>query len=116
MDRITINGLRVKGRVGVTQEERARAQTLIVNIEIDLDLTAAAESDNLKDTIDYGEITVEAASVIRDSENKLLEPLAATIADRISTNKLVQGVTVEILKEAPPIPEATGPVGVRISR
>ena len=116
MDRITINGLRVKGRVGVTQEERARAQTLIVNIEIDVDLAAAAESDNLKDTIDYGEVTVEAAAVIRDSQSKLLEPLAAAIADRISTNKLVQGVTVEILKEAPPIPEATGPVGVRISR
>jgi dihydroneopterin aldolase len=116
VDKVTISGLRVKGRVGVTQEERARAQTLIVNIEIDVDLTAAAESDNLKDTIDYGEVTVEAAAVIRDSESKLLEPLAATIADRISTNNLVQGVTVEILKEAPPIPEATGPVGVRISR
>jgi dihydroneopterin aldolase len=89
---------------------------LIINIEIDVDLASAAESDNLKDTIDYGEVTVEAAAVIRDSESKLLEPLAATIADRISTNKLVQGVTVEILKEAPPIPEATGPVGVRISR
>ena len=116
MDKITINGLRVKGRVGVTPEERARAQTLIVNIEIDVDLAAAAESDNLKDTIDYGEVTVEAAAVIRDSQSKLLEPLAAMIADRISTNNLVQGVTVEILKEAPPISEATGPVGVRISR
>ena len=116
MDRITINGLRVKGRVGVTQEERARAQTLIVNIEIDVDLTAAAASDNLKDTIDYGEVTVEAANIIRDSEFKLLEPLATAIAEKISSNNLVHGGTGEILKEAPPISEATGPVGVRIKR
>lgn len=116
MDQIVISGLRVKGRVGVTQEERARAQTLIVNITVDVDLAPAAASDNLTDTIDYGAVTVEAAEVIRDSQSKLLEPLAETIAERISANKLVHGVTVEILKESPPIPEATGPVGVRITR
>ena len=106
MDRITINGLRVKGRVGVTAEERARAQTLIVNIEIDLDLSAAAASDNLKDTIDYGEVTVEAAAVIRDSQSKLLEPLAAELRlrDRDRAARPTAGARLRPTRSAAPAP------------
>ena len=116
MDRISIRDLRVEGRTGVTAEERATPQPLIVNIDIATDLKKAGESDDLADTVDYGAVTSDVARLVRSTETKLLEHLAERIAAHISSLKPVERVSVEVMKMNPPIGEDVGPVAVWIER
>jgi dihydroneopterin aldolase len=115
-DRIEIRDLRVMARVGVTDEERATEQPLVINIEIESDLQKAGASDELGDTVDYGRVTLEIAELVRTTETKLLEHLAEMIAAHISSNDGVERVAVEVSKASPPIDEDVGSVGVRIER
>lgn len=115
-DRITISRLKVPTHVGVTDEERSQPQTVVINIELILDLKPAAQSDNLTDTVDYDRLTTEVAELVRSSETKLLENLAETIASHVCTLTRVERVSVEVIKESPPVPEDVGPIAVRITR
>lgn len=115
-DRIFVRDLKVEAKVGVTAEERAAPQTLTINIEIATDLRGAGSSDDISETIDYGEVAMAAAELARSSEVRLLETLAERIAAQISATERVQMVTVEIAKDVPPIPERLRDVGVRIER
>lgn len=116
MDRILISDLRVQARVGVTDEERARPQALRVTVEILTDMEAAASSDDLAMTIDYGRTVTEIAELVRTHESRLLEHVAGRLASHISTLEGVLGVNVEVAKEAPPVTEDVGGISVRIER
>ena len=115
-DRIFIRDLKVEAKVGVTEEERSRPQGLTINIEIAADLRDAGSTDDIARTIDYGEVAMAAADLVRATEVRLLETLAERIAAQISTSERVEMVTVEIAKDVPPIPERLRDVGVRIER
>jgi len=116
MDRIVIRDLRIPTRVGVTDEERSRPQPVLVNIEVGTDLSAAGASDELADTVDYDRVITAVAGLLKTEEAKLLEHLADSIAALIVRFDGVRTVTVEILKEVPPVAEDVGPVGVSIER
>jgi dihydroneopterin aldolase len=115
-DVIAIDDLRVDARVGVTDDERAKPQSLLVSLEIKLDLARAAARDDLSDTIDYDWLATAVADLIRRDEAYLLEHLAGKVADLVSAVKGVQGVTVEIAKESVPTQERVGNVRVRLER
>ena len=115
-DHIFVRDLKVDAKVGLTDEERSRPQGLTINIEIATNLRAAGTSDDIEHTIDYGEVAMAAADLVRSTEVKLLETLAEQIAARITASEGVEMVTVEIAKDAPPIPERLRDVGVRIER
>ena len=57
MDTIVIKDLEVFYRVGVSEEERAKPQRLLLTIELTRDFSAAAENDDLRATIDYHALT-----------------------------------------------------------
>lgn len=115
-DHVVINGLRVPARIGVTEEERAEPQMLVVNVDVQSDLTAAGESDDLGDTIDYDALVRRIAQVVRATEVRLLERMAALIVAQVAEVKAADAVTVEILKENVPVREDVTDVRVRIER
>ena len=53
-DRIELRGLTVRGYHGVFDHERQDGQDFVVDITVWIDLVAAAMSDELSDTLDYG--------------------------------------------------------------
>ncbi len=55
-DRITLTGLRVRGRHGVFEHERRDGQDFLVDITVWIDLDQAAATDDIADTLDYGEL------------------------------------------------------------
>jgi dihydroneopterin aldolase len=116
MDRIFVRDLEVDAHVGVTEKERSAPQKLVVQLELLVDTAAAGSSDDLKDTVDYGHVSIEAANEIREAPASLLEHLAEKVVARVARDLRVMGVTVEIAKVDPPIPETLGSVGVRIER
>ncbi len=87
-----------QGRHGVRPEERAQAQEFRVDIRVEADLTDAARTDRLEDTVDYRQLRSAVQEVIEGEPRKLLESLAGEIADRILTLPRAQSVLVRIAK------------------
>lgn len=115
-DRISIRGLLVETRIGVTEKERSRPQDVSIDLDIDVDLGAAGASDDLADTIDYDSLVSEVARLVRASECLLLERLAAQICDLVAAKSRVGGVTVEVTKSDVPVNEEVGAISVRVAR
>lgn len=115
-DRITISGLSVETRIGVTDKERSRPQDVLIDIDIARDLSAAGSSDMLEDTIDYDGLVTEVAALVRASECNLLERLAVKIADQVAAKQGVSGVTVRVGKQHVPVDEEVSSISVSIER
>ena len=115
-DRIVVTGLVVETRIGVTDKERSHPQDVVIDIEIATDLSKAASSDALEDTIDYDSLVGEVAALVRGEECNLLEHLASKISDQVSAKPGVTGVTVRVGKQHVPVDEEVSSVSVSIER
>jgi dihydroneopterin aldolase len=115
-DHILISGLRLKTRVGWTPEERAIPQFVLVDLDLETDLAASSASDDLGDTLDYAALISEVAGYVASQDVRLLERLAGEVAEMLSAKDGVKSVTVEIAKEAVPVPEEVARVAVRVAR
>jgi len=115
-DRIELTGLRVHGRHGVFDFERAEGQDFVVDVALELDTTAAAASDELSDTIHYGELAEALAAVVAGEPVNLLETLAARLAEVCLADSRVAAATVTVHKPQAPIPLAFTDVAVTIRR
>jgi len=98
MSRISIVDLEVFYHVGVPDAERAQPQRFLLTVEMESDFSAAAKSDSIADTIDYFAVTQRLLKFGEGREWKLLEKLAADIADMILSKFKPQSVTVEVKK------------------
>lgn len=104
MDRITLTGMRYEGRLGATDEERELPQLVEVDLEIEADLTVAATSDALEDTVDYAPLVGLAARAVETGSHKLLEGLAGTIIEQVlRSSPRIDAATVRIRKLAVPL-------------
>src|SRR4051812_34995952 len=79
-DRIALRGLRVRGRHGVLAEERENGQEFVIDAVLKLDTRAAAASDALADTVDYGALAERLAGVVAGEPCDLIETLAQRLA------------------------------------
>ncbi|MBT94849.1 MAG: dihydroneopterin aldolase [Acidimicrobiaceae bacterium] len=115
-DRIELNKIQALGVIGVLPEERDRAQPFEADIAIETDLSVAGVSDNLDDTINYGEITELVVGIIENESHQLLEKVATRIATEILTVPSVSGVRVNLRKMRPPVPQFLDSSAVNIYR
>ena len=97
-NKISIVDLEVFYRVGVPDAERAQPQRLLLTVEMETDFSTAAKSDSIIDTIDYFAVTQRLLKFGEGREWKLIEKLAADIADAILSEFKPQAVTVEVKK------------------
>ncbi|WP_343601863.1 dihydroneopterin aldolase [Mycobacterium sp.] len=111
-DRIELRGLTVHGRHGVFEHERADGQEFVVDITVWIDLAAAAASDDLADTYDYGVLAQRAADIVAGPARNLIEAVAGEIAEDVMNDERVHAVEVTVHKPAAPIPQAFGDVAV----
>ena len=102
-DTILLAGMRFEGIHGVSAEERMLPQLLEVDLEVSLDLSRAAASDELSDTLDYGELVELCRRVVEEGSQRLLEAVAGAIADEVTGRPGVEAVTVRVRKLAVPL-------------
>ena len=94
-------GLVVEARCCGTDEERARAQTLRVNLNY---LYEAGEGDELSETVDYGAMIESVAELLEKNEFKLLETGARRVSEYVLDGfTTVREITVSIAKLNVPI-------------
>jgi dihydroneopterin aldolase len=102
-DVIEIRGIRGFGRHGVFDHERADGQEFVVDVRLELDTRAAAASDDLADTVNYGVVAEQVHAAIENDPVDLIETLAQRIADLCLADQRVSGTAVTIHKPSAPI-------------
>ena len=103
-DRIELRGLRVRGHHGVFDHERRDGQEFVIDITVWLDLDVAAASDDLADTLDYGDLAQRAADIVAGPPRQLIETVAGKIADGVMADERVHAAEVVVHKPGAPIP------------
>lgn len=113
MDKIIVKDLEVDARVGVTEQERAQPQRLLISVELHRDLRDAGRTDNMSKTADYAMVADLIRLTATKKPHNLVEAVAEELAETILSQKLAQAVTVEVKKFSVP---RTQHVAVQISR
>jgi len=115
-DRIALRGLRVRGFHGVLPEERRDGQLFGIDVELDVDVSAAADADDLALTVDYGTLARQVERIVAGEPVDLLETLAVRIADACLAHRGVSGVEVTVHKPMAPIGIPFDDVAVTVRR
>jgi 7,8-dihydroneopterin aldolase/epimerase/oxygenase len=81
MDIIYLNDLRIDTIIGIYDWERQTKQTIILDIEMGTDISKAAKSDAIEDTINYKAVAKRLFSFVGESEFELVETLAERVTE-----------------------------------
>ncbi|MFD0788442.1 dihydroneopterin aldolase [Micromonospora azadirachtae] len=115
-DRITLTGLRARGRHGVYDFEREQGQDFVVDVVLELDLGPAARSDDVADTVHYGELADRLVAVVTGDPVDLIETLADRLLDVCLADPRVSSATVTVHKPEAPVPHVFTDVAVTMTR
>lgn len=115
-DRITLTGLRVRGHHGVYDHEKRDGQEFLVDVTVWIDLDRAAATDDVAETLHYGELATRVAEIVAGEPRDLIETVGTEIADDIMADGRAHAVEVTIHKPHAPIPLDFADVAVTIRR
>jgi 7,8-dihydroneopterin aldolase/epimerase/oxygenase len=115
-DRITLTGLRSYGRHGVFDFERAEGQEFVVDVTLELDLAAAAASDDVAETVHYGELADRLVAIVVGPPVALIETLADRLVAACLDDVRVAVATVTVHKPHAPIAHTFTDVAVTMRR
>lgn len=116
LDEIQLTGLTVFGRHGVFDHERENGQDFVIDLRLHLALADAAASDDVADTVHYGELAEKVAAVVSGDPVDLIETLAERIAVVVLEDPRVRFVTVTVHKPHAPIALNFSDVAVTVHR
>lgn len=116
MDRIALDGLEVWAHHGVLDHERELGQRFVVDVAVELDLAAAAASDDLGDTLDYGALATHVLDAATQPPARLLEHVAGRVLDRCLEDPRVQAAEVTLHKPSAPLTVPARDVRVHLRR
>ncbi len=116
MDKIQINGILCEARLGMSKTERAQLQQILIDVEVGLDLEAAANTDSLDLTVDYETLLKRIEKNIRDHECHLIESVAGNLCKSILADARIRTVTVRVRKFPESMRDRTDSVGVEMTR
>lgn len=102
MSRIAIVDLEVAYCIGVTEEERAKPQRLLLTVDMSYDFSSAALSDRIEKTINYQKLADDLLKFGTGRSWKLLERLVSNLAEMILNQYGPQAVYVEAKKFSVP--------------
>jgi dihydroneopterin aldolase len=115
-DIIELRELRCSAVVGVLNEERERAQPLVLDLDLVRSFDDAAARDDIEATTNYAAVLSLVVQVATEGKFLLLETLARRVANEVlALDEAVTSVTVAVRKVRPPVPEDVASVGVRCS-
>ena len=115
-DKIFVSGIDCVAAIGVTPEERTMKQRLSVDVEMTTDIRMAAQSDSLKDAMDYSGVASAVVEVASGRDFHLIETLAEQIARRVLSDFNTDTVRVVVRKLTPVLASRVNFVSVEIVR
>ncbi|MCD9026315.1 dihydroneopterin aldolase [Cohnella silvisoli] len=117
MDRMVLKRMVFYGYHGVYPEENRLGQKYIVDLDLRLDLSRAAQSDDVEDTVNYAEIHAIVKAIVEGAPVKLIETLSEKIASALlGTYTSIIKATVSVTKPNPPFDITFDGVTVELRR
>jgi dihydroneopterin aldolase len=95
---IRLKDITVFPRLGVGDLEKEWVQKVTLDVEMTLDLSSAARSDSIRDTVDYQRIYELVRQVSEERKYHLIEALAHRIAAAIHERFPLERVLVRVRK------------------
>ena len=116
-DRIFIKGLALHAYHGVMPHEAKVGQTFALDLDLEINLSVAARSDKVVDTVSYDKVVACASEAFCAERCRLIETAAGRVADALlSAFSMVRSVRVTIHKPHAPIAATFSDVGVTLVR
>ncbi|MDH4072009.1 MAG: dihydroneopterin aldolase [Gammaproteobacteria bacterium] len=113
-DTIFLHDLRVDAVIGIWDWERRIRQTVTIDLEMGADVSRAAATDSIGDTLNYKLVAKRVQQFVADSEFQLVETLAERIAEVVLAEFDIPWIDVSVNK--PGAIRGARDVGVRIRR
>ena len=113
-DRIELRGLRVRGNHGVFDFEKREGQEFVIDVTLHTSVSRAAATDDIADTVHYGDLAEDVAHIVEDNTFDLIETLAVRIAEHCLG--LAEHVEVVVHKPGAPIQRSFNDVSVTVIR
>jgi len=98
LDRVRVTGMRFWGKVGATEDERARSQPIDLDVDLAVDCKPSAASDDLADAVDYDRVYHACERLVTEGSFHLLETLADACLRAILVDKRIVLATVRVRK------------------
>src|SRR5690625_7867167 len=105
MDKIILHHMQFYGFHGLLPEENKLGQRFNVDVELFLDLQKAGKTDDMMDSIDYGQAYELVRKIVEDDIKKLIEAVAEDVAEQLLAQlSLFVECSVKVSKSDPPHP------------
>lgn len=114
LDQIAIEGLKFQCIIGINPWERVARQVIELDITLHADLSGAATSDDIDDTVNYRDLSRSVQELVENSSFGLIEKLADSIASVCLQDEKVQRVDLRLRK--PGALRLADSVGLNITR
>lgn len=101
MDLLFIRELKVETIIGVFDWEKNNRQTLIIDVDMAVDIRKAVETDNLQDTVDYKAVADRLTDYMENNHFNLVESLAEGLATVLQTEFGIRWLRLRIAKPGP---------------
>ena len=115
-DKLFVEDVRFWAQHGLSKAEHAVGAWFAVDAELAIDLAAAAISDDLASTVDYGAIIHRIVEIGTKNRVNLIERLAGMIAEALLREYPIHEVRVRVRKLSPPLEGLVGTPGVELVR
>jgi dihydroneopterin aldolase len=99
MDIIYLHDLRIDTVIGIYDWERRVKQAVILDLDMAVDIRAAAVSGNITDTLDYKKVAKRVINYVGNTDFQLVETLAERVAEIILTEFNVGWLRLRINKK-----------------
>lgn len=115
-DILFVEGIRFYGHHGVTPAQQDVGAWFSVDVELALDLTPAALSDDVGATVDYGQVVRRVVALATERRVQLIERLAGLLSEALLRELPVHEVTVRVRKLTAPLDGIAAVPGVQMKR
>lgn len=116
MDTIFVEAIEFYAYHGASDEEQNVGHRYAVDVELTFDTRRAGRSDDLNDTVNYSRVAKRIVAIGTQEQYRLLEALAARLAETILSEFPVEAVRLRVKKMTPPMNVIARAVGVEIYR
>ncbi len=114
MDIIFLHDLTIETIIGIYDWERKEKQSVILDLDMAADISAAARTDAIDDTLNYKAVAKRLIEFVGDSQFQLVETLAERVAEIVLDEFAVKWVRLRVNKKG--AVRYAGDVGVIIER
>ena len=99
MNTISIVDLEITCIIGILPNERVKEQTLLLNINLDVDIGDSTFADDINETIDYTKIAEMATQLAITKKYKLIESFCRDLNNLfLDTFKVIQKTRITVKK------------------